>query len=486
MMSNKARVLLENSTSFNNGVIFMQRKRKIAASGSVFVVPIRLVASAILLPISVAFAGGMACPAAAQTVLDNNSSLENAIAAQQVKLNQEELQLEQQSLEISQQQQLLDSELSKLRGTGTRAVNKANTTFQAPGVMDDAGGGGQQPGATQAVGAEQQQEQENNEQDQTKVILQSSSVLSGTGGVLTPKGTLVIDPSVEYDYWTQNQLNLNGFTIIPGITFGNIYISRVDQHFLTGAVTARYGLSNRWEINLKVPVVSGFGTTTAQEAGPSALPTTASTSNLNIGDVQIGTSYQFDSSDSGWPVLVGNFIFKTTTGQSPYNVPIYDAANSTNELLFGLPKKLPTGTGFYSIEPSLTFFYPTAPGVLFGNLQYIYNFARSFDIPNPAGGPSTVENLAPGMAVAGTFGFGFAMNDRVSMTLSYQQEHVFGAAVDNHGVVGSAYDFGTFNFGLGYEVSPRTNVNVGVGMGVGPYAPAAKILIEVPMRFNIM
>jgi hypothetical protein len=446
-----------------------------------------LAASTCLLPLSLLFAALSIHPAAAQSAPDSTAALEATIAAQQAKLNQEEVQLEQQSLELNQQQALLDSELSKLRAAGTHTISsKTNIAVEAPAAADEGGAAAAQAQATQSVGAEQQQEQETNQQDQTKVILQSSSVLSGTGGVLTPRGALVIDPSVEYDYWTQNQLNLNGFTIIPGITFGNIYISRVDQHFLTAAMTARYGITDRLEINLKAPFVLSSGTTTAQEAGPSALPSTANASNANIGDLQVGASYQFNGSDSGWPVVVGNFTFKTVTGQSPYNVPIYDAENTSNALLFGLPKRLPTGTGFYSLQPSLTFFYPTAPGVLFGNLQYVYNISRTFNIPNPAGGPSTREKLAPGMAVAGTFGFGFAMNDKTSMTLSYQQEHVFGSAVDGHGVAGSSYDFGTFNFGLGYELTPRTNINLGVGIGVGPYAPAAKILIEVPTRFNIM
>jgi hypothetical protein len=70
------------------------------------------------------------------------------------------------------------------------------------------------------------------------------------------------------------------------------------------------------------------------------------------------------------------------------------------------------------------------------------------------------------------------------MTFSYEQEHVFGAAIDNESVRGSNYDFGTFNFGVGYQINRRTSVNLGVGIGAGPNAPVAKILVEVPMRFN--
>ncbi|MDR3505965.1 MAG: hypothetical protein P4L52_06945 [Acidocella sp.] len=441
--------------------------------------------------LSLAMALVTACPSHAESVQDKISTLAASIAAQQAKLNQEELQLEQQSLELNRQQNLLDNEMSNLRGAGEGSKGKVKAPADAA-AYTASGPATEQPAQvpTQSVGAEQQQAQQENQDQQTKVILQSSTVLSGTGGVLTPKGQLLIDPSIEYDYWTQNQLNLNGFTIIPGITFGNIFVSRVDQRFLTGAVTARYGVTDRLEINLKIPVVGAFGSMTAQAAGPSAIPVHTSQTNGDIGDIQVGASYQFNSGDNGWPVFVGNLLFKTATGQSPYDVPVFTSTNGTgqtanDQLLLGVPKKLPTGTGFYSLQPSVTVFYATAPGVLFGNLQFVQNFGNSFNIPNPGGGPAVHEYLKPGQAIAGTFGIGFALNDKASMTFSYQEEHVFASSAGGRQIVGSAYDFGTFNFGLGYAITPMTNLNIGVGIGVGPYAPAAKILVELPTRFNL-
>ncbi|GAN78997.1 hypothetical protein SAMN02746095_03015 [Acidocella aminolytica 101 = DSM 11237] len=410
------------------------------------------------------------------------TALQKSIAAQQAKLQEQEEDLARQVLQLQKQQQLLNSEMAKMRGMGTPAPAAQQVVQEGPvstSTPEDA------PAPTATAGAEQKQAKTQNQEDQTKIILQSSTVLSNTGGVLTPKGQLVIDPSVEYDYWTQNQLNLNGFTIIPGITFGNIFISRVDQRYIMPALTLRYGVTNRMEINLKVPFVLGWGSTTAQQAGASALPLTASANAADIGDIQFGASYQFNSGDNGWPIFVGNLTFKTATGQNPYEVPIYNAQNTSDQLLYGIPKKLPTGTGFYALEPSLTVFYATAPGVLFGNLQYIKNFSNTFTVPNTTGGPGSRVDLSPGQALAATFGLGFALNDKASMTLSYQEEHVFPASANGSQLAGSSYDFGTFNFGLGYNISKRTSLNIGVGIGVGPYAPAAKILVEVPIRMNL-
>ncbi|EKM98119.1 MULTISPECIES: transporter [unclassified Acidocella] len=427
-------------------------------------------------PLSLLFCMAVMEPGKAQSTADNIAVLQESISAQRTKLQKVEQQLEKQALQLQQQQQLLDQEMAQLRAAGTTKPQKQQPEQEAA-AQDQA--------PAETAGAEQEEKQQQSRQEQTKVILQSSTVLTGTGGVLTPKGQLVIDPSVEYDYWTQNQLNLNGFTIIPGITFGNIFISHVDQRYLMPALTLRYGLTSRWEINLKVPFVMGWGSTIAQQAGADARPLTASANAASIGDIQFGTSYQFNSGNNGWPVFVGNLTFKTATGQNPYEVPIYNAINTNDQLLYGVARKLPTGTGFYALEPSLSVFYPTAPGVLFANIQYIKNFSHTFTIPNTGGGPGAPINLSPGMALAATFGLGFALNDKASMSLSYQEEHVFPASAGGRKIAGSAYDFGTFNFGLGYAFSQRTSVNIGVGIGVGPYAPAAKILIEVPVRMNL-
>lgn len=417
--------------------------------------------------------------------IDNLAALQKSIASQEAKLNQEELQLEQQSLELSQQQHLLDSEMARLRGTGTSGAGETPiTTDQSPVNSEPNAATTEQTVTTEPVGQEQQQQQQQNQVQQTKVILQSATTLTNAGGILTPRGQFVIDPSLEYDYWADNQLLLNGFTIIPGITFGNIAISRVQQNFLTAAVTARYGVTDRLEINLKVPFVVAYGTTTTQAVGPDAVPLSPGANAANIGDIQLGASYQINSGNNGWPVFVANMLFKTVTGKSPYQVPIFTVNDPNGQFLEGIEKKLPTGTGFYSVEPSVTIFYPTDPGVVFGNFQYIQNFARTFNLENPAGGAPVHANLQPGSAVSATFGLGFALNDKASMTFSYQQEHVFGASENDKKIDGSSYDFGTFNFGLGYTVNATTNVNIGVGIGAGPNAPVAKILVEVPVRFN--
>ena len=132
----------------------------------------------------------------------------------------------------------------------------------------------------------------------------------------------------------------------------------------------------------------------------------------------------------------------------------------------------------------MTVLLPTAPGVLFANLQFMHNLSRTQSVKDRQG-VATPINLQPGEAPAITFGVGFALNDRAALTFSYQQTHVFTAYANGQAIPGSPYSFGTFNFGLGYQISQSTRLNLSVGIGTGPNTPAAKVLLEVPYKFSL-
>ena len=424
-------------------------------------------------------------------------------------LKKREQKLHQEFLRLDQKSQLLDEQLRKLRaaGVGPGGTNPSPGAGGAALPVDAEGAptpaaatevaqtAAPQPapehGATAAAappaGADSAPiSGPSAEELQARQVVETAHTLSNVGGVLTPKGQVVIDPSIEYDYWSQNQLGVNGFQIIPGITFGNVFVTRFEQNITTAAVTVRGGVTDRLELNAKIPYVYNSGSTTSLvPLGTSAQLLSVSANGADLGDVQFGASYQFNSGESGWPIFVGNFLFKTATGTSPFQVPIVTTNDPNGQFLAGTPKKLATGTGFYSLAPSVTVLLPTAPGVLFANLQFQHNLARTQPVQDRAGGPATPVNLQPGESPAFTFGIGFALNDRAALTLSYQQTHVFTAYANGRPITGSSYSFGTFDFGLGYQISQSTRLNLSVGIGTGPNTPAAKVLFELPYRFSL-
>jgi hypothetical protein len=452
------------------------------------------------------------CTAVADDTAEDLRQLRAAIQKELADLKKREEKLHQQFLRLDQKSQLLDEQLRKLRAAGI-GPGGANPSAAAGGVAPAAGaeGGPKPPAAsevaqTSAPATATQPAPEGGaaaspappaegesapisgpsaEEQQARQVVETAPTLSTVGGVLTPKGQIVIDPSIEYDYWAQNQLGVNGFQIIPGITFGNVIATRFEQNITTAAVTGRWGVTDRLELNAKVPFVYNAGSTNDLIAsGPGATLSSVSATGTALGDIQFGASYQVNSGESGWPIFVGNFLFKTVTGVSPFQVPIITQSGPNGQLA-GAPQKLATGTGFYTLTPSLTVLLPTAPGVLFANLQLQHNLARTQPVQNRAGGPATPVNLQPGESPAITFGIGFALNDRAALTLSYQQTHVFTAYASGQPITGSPYSFGAFNFGLGYQISQSTRLNLSVGIGAGPNTPAAKVLFELPYKFSL-
>ena len=122
--------------------------------------------------------------------------------------------------------------------------------------------------------------------------------------------------------------------------------------------------------------------------GTSAELLSVSATGASLGDMQFGGSYQINSGESGWPIFVGNFLFKTVTGVSPFDVPIITLGRPERSVPGGHPEEAGDRNRVLSAAPSVTVLLPTAPGVLFANLQYVAQSRPDADDPGPAGRPA--------------------------------------------------------------------------------------------------
>ena len=307
--------------------------------------------------------------------------------------------------------------------------------------------------------------------------------LARGGGVLTPRGTLVVEPSVEYLYSSDNRVLLEGFSVVQGITLGNVDIREVNRRTVTAALAGRFGITDRFEIDAKIPFLYREDTTTSRTitGAPGTLgeETVLDADGSDLGDIEIGAHYQFNSGANGWPFFIGNLRWKSRTGTDPFEV---DLDPNT-----GLERELPTGTGFDAIEPSLTVIYPSDPVVLFGNLRYIWNIERDVTIqPSPGtGGVAQRSTIDPGDGIGLSFGIGFGLNERASLSLGYEHVRVLETEQDGAEIAGSDYDIASFLLGLSYSLSPRTSLNLGVSIGATEAAPDARIGLRIPIRFQV-
>ena len=317
-------------------------------------------------------------------------------------------------------------------------------------------------------------------------MLDTDPGLARVGGVLTPRGMISIEPSVDYAYSSQNRAFVSGFTIIPGITFGNVDIREVQRRTATASAQVRLGVTDRLEVNARVPFVHRFDTTTTQPADVGASPLSVSPTGTGIGDVEFGASYQINRVREGAPIFIGNLRVKSTTGRSPYEVPVFSSSDgSAGRFLRGLERELPTGSGFWTVEPGVTMVLPADPAVLFASARYIWNVAGTVSLPNATGGPRIRAQLDPGDGIGLNFGIGIALNENTSFSMGYEHIHILSSSANGRRVPSSSADVGTFNFGVSQRLTDRLSVNLGFGVGVTAAAPDMRFIVRVPYRFNL-
>jgi len=391
-----------------------------------------------------------------QTVEQRLQQLEADVKAQKALIASQQQLLLKQQLQL---ETLGQSDLQDVRGTGTPAGAPAQETTT--------------PASTpQPVGVAPA--------DENKGKPPKVTVLSEQGGVLTPKGTLVVEPSVEYEHASTNRLTFRGVELQDTVLIGVIDATSSSRNLVSPAITARYGVTDRMEVEAKIPYVYRADRETFSIPQPNA-PNIDETSNLTgsgIGDIEFGAHYQLTGSP---PYFIGNVSFKTETGTGPFDIK-RDAS--------GVEEELATGSGFYSVEPNMTVIFPSDPAVLFANIGYEWNIKQSV---NKDIGGEIVDNFDPGDGIDATVGFGFSVNDRLSFDLGYK--HTFLMATDTRVTdtttnttrtdKSDSLTVGSLLFGMGYRVSDNVNVNLDFEYGVTADAPDMTATLRVPIAFSL-
>ncbi len=306
-------------------------------------------------------------------------------------------------------------------------------------------------------------------------------------GVLTPQGRYVLEPSLQYGYSSSNRVALVGYTIIPALLIGLIDVREVKRNTVTAALSARFGVSKRLELELRAPYVYRTDATVSRElfAG-SASEGVFSASGMHMGDLELGARYQLNDGGMDKPFYVGSLRLKTRTGTDPFDV-VTDCKTRCvgNTTGTGLPLDLPSGSGFYSLQAGLTVLYPSDPAVFFGSVTYMHNFARD-NISRLVldGEREYLGTIAPGGVIGFNFGMGVALNEKSSFSLGYDHSSIARTRLNGEVVPGSVRtQLGTLLLGYSYRLNPTTSLNVSVGAGLTRDTPDVSLTVRLPMTF---
>jgi hypothetical protein len=292
-------------------------------------------------------------------------------------------------------------------------------------------------------------------------------------GVLTPSGTLVLEPALEFTRSSANRLVFRGVEIVPGVQLGVIDANDADRDSLVGTLAARYGLSKRWEVEARIPYVYRHDRVTTVAQRDASITRTTELEAQDIGDVELAARYQINRGLPGEPIFVANLRVKPPTGKSPYDVN-YDQ--------FGVATGLATGSGFWGVEAGATMLYPTDPAVIFASLNYLYNVPRDI---NKVIGSVPVGEVDPGDSIGASIGFGLALNPRFSISLGYSHNFIFATKTELGDTTqrSNTLQVGALQMGMSFRLTPRLSLNGNFEFGVTSDAPDMRMVIRLPYSF---
>lgn len=433
----------------------------------------RITAAPFLPAIALIISATITGRADAQTDLPGTSAGQQQTSSADQRLQLLEDQLKQQQAEIEALKQRLqeqDDSLAVLRGRGVGAdqgqAPSAQPTQAQPSsdgaAPEQASAGAPTPGTVgEAPSAE-------SEQDQLRAHV--AAVPEGQG-VLTPKGTFVLEPSFEYVQSSTNRLVFRGVELVPGIQLGIIEASTADRNTLLATQTVRYGITNRLEAEVRVPGVYRHDTVQVVQQRDQGIVRSLTYDETDIGDVEFSLRYQLNSpKKSQEPIFVGSLRVKSDTGKGPFDVG-YDE--------FGIATGLATGSGFWAIQPGINFLLPSDPVVIYGSASYLHNIPKTI---NKTIGGALVGHVTPGDAISGNLGFGFALNPRFSFSLGYEHTFIFPTTTEIGGTFqkSSRLQVGAFVLGMSYRLSETKTMNWNFEIGATSDAPNVAITLRLP------
>lgn len=292
-----------------------------------------------------------------------------------------------------------------------------------------------------------------------------------------------LETGLTYSRYDRKQLALNGFLALDAIFLGNLNVDTVKSDIWTLDVTGRYTLSDRLQVDLNAPFL--YRDTTYQSSGVGFASTAYSEKELTLGpklgDISAGVYYQLAKETQTSPDMVMNVRLKAPTGSDPYGIKVEQVGDNTNLIV---PKELPSGNGVWSASAGLSFVKTLDPAIVFANVSYFHNFRRHFsDISSDA------AQVIPGdIELGNSFQYGlgtaFALNERMSLSLSYTQRFTAKSRTKADGqdwqtITGSDANAAVLNFGSTYAMSDKQSVVVNVGAGLTPDAPNATVGVKL-------
>jgi hypothetical protein len=446
---------------------------------------------------SLLLAGAMLLPLAAGVAFADDTG---TVTQEDLKLLQKELEAQKQALELQkqalqQQQSLISNQQNQLNFLKSQMgvpddmdttpvtfnLNSGSFTTSKPGS-----------GVTKTQDSTDQPVGEAPPEDDAQTKL--SEVVTDQSGVLSDRGELVLEPSLRFTHSTSNRAFVTGIEIQDLVTIGLISIDEADRDSVEAALTGRYGITDRFEVETRVPFLFRSEDITQSFVTQPGQPSfSSSNSGDGLGDVEVAAHYQITDA----PVFtVANIRLYTPTGKGPFDVDLDN---------LGRPTELATGSGFWGIQPSITAIVPSDPVVFFGTFGYTLNIPDDIDettfirdTPTALSIDTTIGEVDPGDSINISLGMGLSLNEKTSFSLGFKYDYIFPTTeqitqIDNNNpannLIGASVETDPLHAasllaGWAYQINETVGVNVNFEAGLTDDANDFSVRLGVPFRFK--
>lgn len=299
---------------------------------------------------------------------------------------------------------------------------------------------------------------------------------------------LTVEAGLTYAHFDRRQLALNGFLALDAIFLGNISVDEVDADVLTFDVTGRYGLTDRLQLDLNAPFLYRHTNYISGGAGGAAAELVEEDVSMDftLGDISAGAYYQVFKETPTRPDVVWNVRLKAPTGTDPYGVDVVEVSGSEGNLT--VPVELPSGNGLWALSTGLSFVKTVDPALLFANVSYFHNFEGDFDDLDSDPDTVTPGSIKLGDSFQYGLGLAFALNERLSLSMSYSQRFTGKSSRRYQGeswedIIGSDANAATLNLGTTYSMDEQLSVVSNLGVGLTPDASDFTFSLKFPYTF---
>lgn len=289
------------------------------------------------------------------------------------------------------------------------------------------------------------------------------------GSLLLPPGTMELDNGISYFNSTSDRLQIDGFTVYPVLIVGDIVSERSERDVLLSSFTTRLGFPRELQLDVRVPY--GY----QSERTVTADNKKASQRFLGLGDVEVGLTRELRRGRGRGVDLLGSVRWKGTTGPDPFDVTS--------------PQPATLGSGFQSLQGSVTAVKSSDPLVFFGSLSYAANFSASKQIQEmDVNGETQMvrASIDPGNTFGFQVGTALAVNPEASLNFALDQRFTRSTSLNGKSLPGTYLSEAVFHIGTSYIYAAGRSVDLGLGIGLSRGAPNFQFSVNFPLRFSLL